>query len=282
MKKYLVLLAVPLLVVLTACQNQSHEAKPEIVTSFYPMYAFTKAIVGDQVQVENIMPSSQDVHEFEPSAQEIAKMSQAKALVYNDNDLEKWASKVQTSGKKIEAAQNVKQISNDPHTWLSPKEAIIEVNEISKGLQAEFPQYKATFAKNTAAYVKKLQALSDDYQHLSDSKTKIMITQHDAFSYLARDYGLTDVPIAGIDPEEEPSSQALIKLRQEMKKNNVKYVYSEQNSSSKLADTLARNTGAKLIELNTLEAVTTKQEENGANYLNIMEENLKTLESTLN
>ncbi|MFC4652904.1 metal ABC transporter solute-binding protein, Zn/Mn family [Lactococcus nasutitermitis] len=283
MKKIVLALFIPALFVLGGCQKTANDKQPEVVTSFYPMYAFTKAVVGDKVEVKTIMPSNQEVHEFEPSAKEVATMSKAKVIVYNDNDLEKWASGVNNKGVKIEAAKNVKINASDPHTWLSPKEAIIEVNTIAKGLEKEFPQYKTTFAKNKASYVKKLEALSAQYENsLKNVKHKIIITQHDAFSYLANDYGLTNDPIAGIDPEVEPSSATLIKLKNEMQKYDVKYVYSEMNSNSKVADTLAKATGAKLVELNTLESVSNKQIADGENYINIMQKNLKVLESTLN
>lgn len=282
MKKILFLLFIPVFVILSACQNTA-KTKPEVVTSFYPMYAFTKAVVGNEVTVKTIMPSNQDVHEFEPSAKEVATMTDAKVLVYNNNDLEKWASAIKNQGIKIEAAQKVQIISGDPHTWLSPKEAMIEVQTIAKGLEKEFPQYQSQFAKNTKNYVNKLKILSSQYEAgLKKTKNKIIITQHDAFSYLARDYGLKNIPIAGLDPDIEPSSATLVKLKNEMQKNHVRYVYSEMNSNSKIADTLAKATGAKLVELNTLESVTNKQIADGENYIGIMQKNLKTLESTLN
>ena len=92
MKKILMLLAIPAVLLLAGCQKSA--SKPEVVTTFEPMYEFTKAIVGDKVDVENIVPANQEVHEFEPSAKQVATMTNAEAIVYNSNDLEKWAKKV--------------------------------------------------------------------------------------------------------------------------------------------------------------------------------------------
>ena len=87
MKKILMLLAIPAVLLLAGCQKSA--SKPEVVTTFEPMYKFTKAIVGDKVDVENIVPANQEVHEFEPSAKQVATMTNAEAIVYNSNDLEK-------------------------------------------------------------------------------------------------------------------------------------------------------------------------------------------------
>ena len=96
MKKILMLLAIPAVLLLAGCQKSA--SKPEVVTTFEPMYEFTKAIVGDKVDVENIVPANQEVHEFEPSAKQVATMTNAEAIVYNSNDLEKWAKKVNILG----------------------------------------------------------------------------------------------------------------------------------------------------------------------------------------
>ncbi|GBG96495.1 metal ABC transporter solute-binding protein, Zn/Mn family [Lactococcus termiticola] len=290
-KALLALVALPLaLVSLAACAKSGDSSqagksndKPLVATSFYPMYAFTKAVAGDELNVVNILPSNQDIHEFEPSAKATAQMTDAKALVYNDKDLEKWASGVQTKGLKIEAAEAIKTIESDPHTWLAPKEAITEVETIAEGLEKAFPDKKDSFEKNKTAYIKKLEKLDADYQKgLKDTKQKVIVTQHDAFSYMARDYGLKNVAVAGVDPEAEPSSATLVKLKEELQKNKVKYVYTEMNVNDKIAKSLAEGSGAKLVELNTLESITDKDSMDSETYIKIMEDNLKTLESTLN
>ncbi|WP_252899312.1 zinc-dependent MarR family transcriptional regulator [Lactococcus fujiensis] len=91
MKKWLLIPLLTVLFVLTACQKST--AKPEIITSFEPMYEFTKAIVGDKVEIKNIVPSNQEVHDYEPSAKDMATMSAAKVIIYNSDDLEKWVKK---------------------------------------------------------------------------------------------------------------------------------------------------------------------------------------------
>ncbi|HAQ6590385.1 TPA: zinc ABC transporter solute-binding protein, partial [Enterococcus faecium] len=101
--------------------------------------------------------------------------------------------------------------------------------------------------------------------------------QHAAFGYLALDYGLKQVPIAGLSPEEEPSSGRLAELKEYVKKNKINYIYFEKNANDKIAKTLANEAGIKLEVLNPLESLTKEQMDNGEDYVSVMEDNLKAL-----
>ena len=279
MKKSLILLVLPVLLLLTGCQKTAH--KTEIVTTFEPMYEFTKAIVGDRVAVENIVPANQEVHEFEPSAKQVALMTDARALIYNSNNLEKWVLNVQNKGQKIEASKTVESIKGDPHTWISPKQAIQEVTYLSQQLGKVFPKDKAIFEKNATNYIAKLKKLDAEFDTLKNARQKTFITQHEAFAYLARDYGMKEIAIAGLSPDVEPTPATLAKLKGEMEKADLKNVYFEGNANSKIAETLAKSVGANLIEINTVEGLTDQQKKEGANYLTLMQENLTALQKTI-
>ncbi|MDR2975793.1 MAG: zinc ABC transporter substrate-binding protein [Streptococcaceae bacterium] len=281
--RLLLFLMLPVLFVLAGCQheNTANQSQPEIVTTFEPMYEFTKAIVGDELRVTNIVPGNQEVHEFEPSAKEVSKLTDASAIVYNSDYLEKWLHSIKSKGVKIEASKPVKLIGKDPHTWVSPKEAIIEVKYISEQLSKKLPKYKAAFEKNSAAYVAKLEQLDKEFDQLKNAQNKTFITQHEAFSYLARDYGLNQINIAGLDPETEPSSATLARLKNEMEKAKLKTVYFENNSNSAIAETLAKETNAQLLVINPVEGLTNAQKKAGEDYLTIMKENLEALKKTI-
>ena len=279
MKKLLFLPFLLALFALSACQKPA--AKPEIITSFEPMYEFTKAVVGDAVPVKMLVPANQEVHEFEPSAREMAEIEGAKVLIYNANDLEKWAVPLKGDMTKIEASKPVKMIPGDPHSWVSPKEAALETRYIAQRLIKLFPQHKALFQKNAAAYIKKLDQLDAAFDQLKNAQQKVFITQHEAFSYLARDYGLKQIAIAGLDPEAEPSPKTLAQLKSEMQKAGLKHVYFEDNSTSSIAETLAKSAGAKLLVINHVEGLSDAEKKAGDNYLTIMQENLKSLQKTI-
>lgn len=279
MKKWLLIPILSVLVLLTGCQKTA--SKPQIMTTFEPMYEFTKAVVGDKVDVAMIVPANQEVHDYEPSAKQVAQMTDASAIVYNSNVLEKWVPSVKTSATKIEAASAVDQIAGDPHTWISPKQSIKEVKYIQEELSKKFPEYKTGFAKNAEAYLTKLEALDGQFDTLKNAKQKTFITQHEAFSYLARDYDLKEIAVTGIDPDIEPSASALANLKKEMEKAGLKSVYVEENANSKIADTLAKSAGADTLLINTVESLSDAQRKAGDDYISLMQENLKSLQKTI-
>lgn len=171
----------------------------------------------------------------------------------------------------------------DPHVWLSPAMAIQQVRNIEKGLSEAAPEHKEAFKVNADAYVAKLEALDKEFQEgLKDSLRKDFITQHAAFSYLAKQYGLTQVPIAGLSPEQEPSAAQMAEIIEFAKAHNVKTIFFETLVSSKVADTIATELGAKSAVLNPIEGLTEEDIAGGSDYLSLMRQNLEALKAALN
>ena len=170
----------------------------------------------------------------------------------------------------------------DPHVWTDPVMAIKEVQEIAKELGEKYPEKKATFDQNAAAYVAKLEKLDADYQAaFKDAKNKTFLVQHAAFGYLAHQYGLTQESIAGISPDQEPTPARLAELKHFVEDHGVSVIYFEENANSKVAETLSNETGVKLSVLNPLESLTNEQMKAGENYLSVMEDNLKALKESI-
>ncbi|WDF49170.1 metal ABC transporter substrate-binding protein [Paenibacillus sp. KACC 21273] len=314
---------------LAACGNNSDSAsstagtssstasgdKLHIVTSFYPMQEFTSKVAGDLADVQVLVPAGTEPHDWEPTAQDIAKMTDADMLVYNGGGVESWIDQVKDtlgdSGPKLVDASNGIQLMAsteeehegeeagheeehateeahdhgefDPHVWLSPIQAQTEVRNIETGLTALDPNHAADYKKNADAYIAELQKLDAEYKAgLSNVKRKDFITQHAAFAYLAHDYGLTQVPIAGLSPEQEPSAEAMAKIVDFAKQNNVKTIFFETLVSSNVAKTIADEVGAKTAVLNPLEGLTSEETSAGENYISVMRTNLAALEKALN
>ena len=161
--------------------------------------------------------------------------------------------------------------------------AIKEVKTIASELGKKYPDKKATFDKNADAYIKKLENLNQKYTDaLKDSKNRTFVTQHAAFAYLANQYDLHQQAIAGVTPDQEPTPSRLAELKDFVNKNKIKVIYFEENASSKVAETLSKETGVKLEVLNPLESLTSEQIKAGENYISVMEENLKALKESIN
>ncbi|MBY5034250.1 ZinT/AdcA family metal-binding protein [Streptococcus gallolyticus] len=289
---------------LVACSNSADKkGELEIVTTFYPVYEFTKQVVGDSADVELLIEAGTEPHDYEPSAKAVAEIQEADAFIYQNENMETWVSKL--DAKKVNAIKATEGMvllpggeeedgheeegheheghhhDYDPHVWLSPERAIMMVESIRDQLSEQFPEKKAKFEKNATAYIEKLTALDKKYDaSLSQAKQKAFVTQHTAFAYLALDYGLKQVGITGIAADTEPTVARLAELSKYVKNNGIKYIYFEENASKKVAETLAKETGAETAILNPLESLTEEQMDKGEDYISVMEENLKSLEKT--
>ncbi|MGV3328448.1 metal ABC transporter solute-binding protein, Zn/Mn family [Streptococcus suis] len=292
---------------LGACGNStaSEDGKLNIVTTFYPVYEFTKQVAGDEANVDLLVKAGTEVHDYEPSAKDIARIQEADAFVYENENMETWVHDVEGSidtekVNVISATEGMLLLPGgeeeheghdhseeghshayDPHVWLSPERAITLVENIRDSLVAKYPEKKDAFETNAAAYIEKLDALDAKYSEtLSAAKQKYFVTQHTAFAYLALDYGLKQVSITGVAADEDPTPSRLAELTEYINKYGIKYIYFEENASKSVAETLAKETGVQLDVLNPLESLTDEDMKNGKDYISVMEDNLTALEKT--
>lgn len=276
--------------------------KIQIMTTFYPMYEFTKEVAGDTADVELMIPAGTEPHDYEPSARAVAKLTEADVFVYNSKELETWVEDISTNIDKkqtkiVEASSGIKLMEGaeeeeteghdhdhtlDPHVWLSPVLASQEVENIKNALSEKFPEQKATFEKNAAAYQDKLAELDKEFaEAFAGANKRDFVTQHAAFGYLAHQYDLNQIAISGLSPEEEPSASRLAELKEYVSKNDISYIYFEENTNSKVAETLAKEANVKTLVLNPLESLSEKQIKAGESYLTVMKENLTALKKTI-
>ncbi|HEM5989473.1 TPA: zinc ABC transporter substrate-binding protein AdcA [Streptococcus suis] len=292
---------------LGACGNSttSEDGKLNIVTTFYPVYEFTKQVAGDEANVDLLVKAGTEVHGYEPSAKDIARIQEADAFVYENENMETWVHDVEKSldttkvnvisategmlllpgGEKEHEGHDHSEEGHshayDPHVWLSPERAITLVENIRDSLVAKYPEKKDAFETNAAAYIEKLDTLDAKYSEtLSAAKQKYFVTQHTAFAYLALDYGLKQVSITGVAADEDPTPSRLAELTEYINKYGIKYIYFEENASKSVAETLAKETVVQLDVLNPLESLTDEAMKNGEDYISVMEDNLAALEKT--
>ncbi len=293
--------------------NNENDEKLSIVTTFYPIYDFTQNVVGDEGDVELLIPAGTEPHDFEPSAKQIAKIQDADAFVYHNENMETWVPDTIEGWEEgnpniVKGTEGIELMPGeehdhdhgeeehdhdheedeeghsheyDPHTWLDPKLAIKEVEAISNQLSEDYPEKEETFKENADNYVEELEELDQEYEEsLSNAKQKSFVTQHAAFGYLADEYGLNQVAISGLSPDEEPSPERLAELKDYVEDNDIHYIYFEENASDKIARTLADEVGVDLEVLNPLESLTDEQIDNGEDYISVMKDNLSELEKT--
>ena len=166
----------------------------------------------------------------------------------------------------------------DPHVWLSLRAAQIEMENIKNLLIEVNPEQKAFYEENYQKAVKEFQALDDEFKTtLADFKGKEIVVAHEAFAYLCRDYDLHQLGIEGVFADSEPSPAKMKEIIDFVKEHQVKVIFFESLASPKVAEVIARETGARTDMLNPIEGLTEEEVVSGKDYLSVMRENLEAL-----
>lgn len=286
---------------LAACQPKPSEKASglRIVTSFYPVYAMTKAVSGDLNDVRMIQ-SSRGIHSFEPSASDIQAIYDADIFFYHSHILEAWAGRLSPSEKQskvtiVEASkgvdlQRVEGLEDvpvsagvdeatlyDPHTWLDPVLVGQEVDSIARALAKIDPKNEETYRQNADDVKKEAEAMTQKYQALfAKCKQKQFVTQHTAFAYTAKRFGLEQLGIAGVS-EQEPSPRQLAEIKDFIDTYQVRTIFVEKGMSDKMAQALATSTHVELKVLEPLEA----DPQNSKTFLENLDANLSLLVQSL-
>ncbi len=267
-------------------QKRNQLSRIKIITSFYPLYFFTSQIGQNNIEVENLIPAGAEPHDYELTTGDIAKIENSHLLVINGSGFEPWADKLQNDllNKKIKVIKTAQHLTTvtDPHIWLDPVLAQQEVKIITQALIEIDPPHQSTYEKNSRALLEKLEKLHLAFkQGLQHCQQQNIITSHAAFGYLAKRYGLTQIAIQGINPDQEPSPKQLAEIADLAKKEKIRYIFFETLVSPRLADTLAREINAKTLVFNPLEGLTNVERRTGMNYFTIQKDNLNNLRIAL-
>jgi len=288
--------------------------KIKVVATFYPMVEFSKQVAGSHADVIGLIPAGAEPHDWEPSAKDMAQVKEADIFVYN-GIVEGWAEKALESAANdkrivVEASKGIDLMEGlpeeeeeeghdhahadehkdgadekvlDPHVWLDPVLAQKEVASIEAAFEKADPANKEDYKKNADAYIAKLKQLDESFKSgLSQTKHKEFVTQHAAFGYLAKQYGLTQVPIAGLSPEQEPSPEKMADIVKFAKEKQVRTIFFETLVDPKVASTIAQEIGAKTDVLNPIEGLTADDQKNNLDYIGLMNNNLASLKKALN
>lgn len=288
---------VAMLIGCTACAGNGEtdaakdSKKVKVMTSFYTMYDFAEKIGGDKVTITNMVPAGTEPHDWEPSAVDIRKMEDADVFIYNGAGMEHWAEDILKTldNKKlitVEASKGVNLIKeekeNDPHVWLDPENAKIEMKNIKDALIQADEKNTEYYTQNYEAYEKKLDELNQEFEEtLSQLENKDIIVAHEAFGYLCKAYGLNQVAIEGLMPDSEPDPAKMEEIIQFAKKKKINTIFFEELVSPKVAKTIAKEIGAKTEVLNPLEGLSDEQIESGEDYFSVMRTNLQQIKDAL-
>ncbi len=262
-----------------------------IVTSFYPMYVATINITQgvDGVEVHNMTePQTGCLHDYQLMTEDMKTLENADAFVINGAGMEDFMDKVteqQKNLKVIDASRGIELIhdkeGDNPHVWLSVTDAIQQVRNIADQLKEADPAHADAYEKNAAAYIEKLTALKTEmHAALDNVPHKDIVTFHEAFPYFAKEFHLNIIGVVEREPGTEPTPAELQETIEQVNALPSKVLFTEPQYSPAAAETIARETGAKIYTLDPVVTGEATPEAKDA-YIDTMRKNMNTLKEAL-
>lgn len=302
MKKFLSsILVIGILICLPLCSGCNSKATTrndkEIVTSFYPLYVFTKNLTKglDNVQVKNLTEENTGcMHNYQLLPKDMVALDNASLIVVNGAGLETFVDVVKNqlpdlpvcnTSKGIKLLETRDSLSGktdkkiyNAHVWMSVKNSIIQVENISKSLIEIMPEQKDKIEKNKKAYIQKLESLNKQIKtELKDCKDIPIMTFHEAYSYFANEYTLNVVDTIESEHGQEPSAKEIARLANEIKEKDVKALFVEPEYKGTSVGVLSNETGVKHYTLSPA----TSGDKSLSSYEDIMLKNAKTIKEAL-
>lgn len=247
----------------------AQETKVPVVATFSILGDFVREVGGDRVDLTVLVGPGSDAHVYAPAPGDAKKLAGAKLVVQNGLGFEGWIGRLikasNTGARIVVASRGVKPIkapqghdhghghghgeASDPHAWQSVGNAILYVNNIRDGLIAVDPAGKDVYTVNAAAYAGKLETLEREVREAIakiPQPNRKVITNHDAFGYLAAAYGLRFIAPQGISTDAAPSAQAVARIIRQIQQEKIPAVFVENIADTRLAERIAKESGAKL------------------------------------
>ncbi len=273
----------------------------DVVTAFYPLQFLAERVGGDRVAVTGLTKPGAEPHDVELTPRQVGRIVDAGVVLHLEGFQPAVDQAVrQEAGDRAFDVGTVVELlpaeedhehghepgeeehaeageGLDPHVWLDPERYATLAGAVGVRLGEADPANAAAYAERARALQAELASLDREYRTgLASCARREIVTSHAAFHYLADRYGLTEVGITGIDPEAEPSPQRLAHVAEEARATGTTTIFFETLVSPKVADTLAREVGARTDVLDPIEGVT-----DGADYFSVMRANLTALRTAL-
>ncbi len=252
-----VLIAVLAILVISLAPKAETTDKIEVVVSILPQAEFVESVGGDKVTVTVMVPPGQDPHTYAPIFSQLAAVKQANLYAEVGSGIDFELSDMDSIAEAnrnmliVDCSKGIQLIENDPHIWLSPRNAKIMVENICDGLIQVDPQDRDYYIQNENEYLAKLDKLDTDINSgLAGVTNRWFIVDHPAWAYFARDYNLTQLAIE-IEGK-TPSPKDLANLIQEAKEHNIKVVFASPEFDVKTAQAIADAIGGSVAFIDPL------------------------------
>ena len=261
-----------------------------VVASFYPLAFVAERVGGDRVAVTNLTPPGVEPHDLELAPDDLEAIATADVLLTLGGGFQpsvEEAVEAEASGITIDARAGVPTLpgqdgGGDPHVWLDPVLLASFADRVAAAFAEADPAGAAGFAERAADLRAELRSLDREFRAgLASCRSRVLITNHAAFGYLAAAYDLEQRAISGLSPEAEPDPGRIAELAAEAERDGVTTIFTEELVSAEVAETLASQSDLTVAELSPLEGLTEERAAAGEDYLSIMRANLEVMRDGL-
>jgi manganese/iron transport system substrate-binding protein len=240
---------------------QSGNGKPfRVVTTFTVIQDIAQNVAGEAAIVESITKPGAEIHDYQPTPLDVVRAQAADLVLWNGFNLERWFEKFFDNVKSVPSAVVSEGIEPmgiaegpytgkpNPHAWMSPKNALVYVENVRKALVKHDPANAATYDRNAAAYAAQIRAIDEPLRKRLDAipaDQRWLVSSEGAFSYLTRDYGMKEAYLWPINADEQGTPKQVRRVIDLVRKNKIPVVFSESTISDRAAKQVARESGAR-------------------------------------
>ena len=307
MKKVISILIIIISIFIISGCSLSDDNKKTIIATNFPAYDFAREITkGSEIEVKMLLKPGSESHDYEPSPKDIISISKSSMFIYVGGESDEWVDdlldSIDTSniqivkmidevnavyeekvdGMTIEEKEDEEEY--DEHVWTSPRNVISITRSITDKMHKIDPENWSLYEENFSSYRIKLEELDQNFKEVvnNSSRKELIFADRFPFRYFVDDYGLSYyAAFPGCSSETEASAKTISFLINKVKEDNIPVILTIEFSNKKIAKTISKETGAKVLEFNSAHNISKEDFENGKTYLDIMNDNLEVLKEAL-
>ncbi|MBR2603883.1 MAG: zinc ABC transporter substrate-binding protein [Bacilli bacterium] len=309
MKKIIIaIISILLLVTITGCNTTKKDNKLTILTTNFPSYDFARAITKEvpNTSVEMLLKPGTEMHNYEPTPKDIIKISKSDIFIYVGGESDEWITdlldNIDTKNTKViklmdlvdtveeetvegmETEEDEEEVEYDEHVWTSPSNAITILEELNDIITNMDPSNESLYTINTSNYINEINNIDNSIKNIvnNSSRKELVFGDRFPFRYFVDEYNLSYyAAFPGCSSETEASAKTISFLINKVKEDNIPVILTIEFSNKKIANTISKETGAKVLELNSAHNISEEDFNNGKTYIDIMKENVEVLRQAL-
>ncbi len=294
MKRLSVVLVVILLLLCGCSEMPDNNDKISIVATNFSCYDFSRAVAGKDTEITMLIPPGADIHSFEPTALDIAKINECDLFIYVGGESDNWIDKIlvslkETDGKVInlfkELGMNTEHShETDEHIWTSPDNAVKIVNIIKGALSEINSSDKEKYSKNAEKYIKEIKTVVSETKSVIENAEHKHLVIADRFplKYFAEFYSLeVTAAFSACDHETDIDLNTAATLIETIKNKKLSTVFITESGSRSLAEAISKSTRAEILTLHSLQSISVDDFKNGETFVTLMRKNAEALRKGL-